>query len=105
MILSFTLSLQQHIKAKWVVKEWRIFFKPQVSKSNEEVNTNSNVAWVDQTWLRSTMGPKRYNCFPVLNPHTDIVDNLSPIEVAERFANAKERSRNEFGTFTEKDLH
>ena len=51
------------------------------------------------------MGPKRYNCFPVLKPHTDIADNLSLIEVAERFANAKERSRNEFGTFTEKDLH
>ena len=40
-----------------------------------------------------------------LNAHTDIVDNLSLIEVAEPFANAKERRRNEFRTFTEKDLH
>ena len=33
-----------------------------------------------------------------MNKRTDIVDNLSLIEVAERFANAKERSPNEFGT-------
>ena len=57
------------------------------------------------TWVRSTMVQKRYNSLSVLNAHTDIVDNLSFIEVAERFANAKERRRNEFGTFTEKDLH
>ena len=41
----------------------------------------------------------------VLNAHTDIVDNISLIEVTERFANAKERSWNGFGTFTEKDIH
>ena len=35
----------------------------------------------------------------------DIVDNLLLIEVAERFARAKERRRNEFGTFAEKGLH
>ena len=58
-----------------------------------------------KTWLRSTMGQKRFNSLLVLNAHTDIVDNLSLIEIAERFANAKERRRNEFGTFTEKDLH
>ena len=58
-----------------------------------------------KTWLRSTMGQKRYKSLSVLNAHTNIVDNLSLIEVAERFANAKERRRNEFGTFTEKDLH
>ena len=60
-----------------------------------------------KTWLRSTMGQKKYNSLSlsVLNAHTNIVDNLSLIEVAERFANAKERRRNEFGTFTEKDLH
>ena len=53
------------------------------------------------------MGQKKYNSLSlsVLNAHTNIVDNLSLIEVAERFANAKERRRNEFGTFTEKDLH
>ena len=39
-------------------------------------------------------------------PHiVDIVDNLSLVDVAKRFAKAKARSRNEFGTFTEKDLH
>ena len=43
------------------------------------------------------MGKKRYNSLSVLNPHTDIVDNLPLIEVAERFANAKERRRSEFG--------
>ena len=52
------------------------------------------------------MSQKRYNSLSVLNAHTDIVDNLFLIEVAERFANAKERRRNEFATFTEKDrLH
>ena len=51
------------------------------------------------------MNKKRYNSLSVLNAHTDIMDNLSLIEVAERFANAKERSRNEFGIFTEKDCH
>ena len=60
------------------------------------------MAWLDQTWLRSTMGQKRYNSLSVLNAHTDIVDNLSLIEVAERFANAKERSRNEFGNLLKK---
>ena len=63
------------------------------------------MAWLDQTWRRSTMGQKRYNSLSVSNAHSDILDNLSLIEVAERFANANERSRNEFGTFTEKDLH
>ena len=51
------------------------------------------------------MGQKRYNSLSVLNAHKDIVDNLSLIEVAERFANVQDRRRNEFGTFTEKDLH
>ena len=51
------------------------------------------------------MGQKRYDSLSVFNVHTGIVYNLSLIEVAERFANAEERSRNEFGTFTEKDLH
>ena len=41
----------------------------------------------------------------VLNAHTDIVDNLSLIEVTERFANAKARSRNEFGTLIEKNIN
>ena len=49
------------------------------------------------------MGQKIYNSSSVLNAHTDIGDNLSLI--AERFANAKERRQNKFGTFTEKDLH
>ena len=51
------------------------------------------------------MGQKRYDSLSVFNAHTGLVYNLSLIEVAERFANAEERSRNEFGTFTEKDLH
>ena len=63
------------------------------------------MAWLDQTSLRSTMGQKRYNSLSILNVHTDIMDNLSPTEVAKRSANAKERSRNELGTFTVKDLH
>ena len=48
------------------------------------------------------MDKKRYNSLSVLNAHIDIMDNLS---LTERFANAKERSRNEFGIFTEKDCH
>ena len=64
------------------------------------------MAWLDQTWLRlrSTMSQKDIT-LSVLNAHTDIVDNLSLIEVTERFANAKARSRNEFGTLTEKNIH
>ena len=41
----------------------------------------------------------------VLNANTDIVNNLSPKEIAERLAVAKERCQNEFGISTEKDLH
>ena len=33
------------------------------------------------------MGRKRYNSLSVLNAHTNILDNLSLIEVAEQFAN------------------
>ena len=64
------------------------------------------MAWLDQTWLRlrSTMSQKDIT-LSVLNAHTDIVDNLSLIEVTERFANAKARSRNVFGTFIEKNIH
>ena len=65
----------------------------------------SNVAWLDQTWLRSKMGQKRYNSLSVLNAHTNIVDNLSLIEVVKRSANEKQKSRNEFEKFTEKDLY
>ena len=63
------------------------------------------MAWLDQTWPRLTMGQKSYNSLSVLNAHTDIVDHLSLIEVVEQFANAKERSQNEFRTFTGKDPH
>ena len=34
-------------------------------------------------WLRSTMGQKRYNSLSVLNAHTNVVDKLSLVEVAE----------------------
>ena len=47
----------------------------------------------------------RYSSLSVLNVHTDIMDNLSLVEVAKRFTNAKERRRNECGTITEKDLN
>ena len=36
-----------------------------------------------KTWLRSTMGQKRYNSLSVLNAHTDVVDKLSLVELAE----------------------
>ena len=51
------------------------------------------------------MGQKRFNSLSVLNAYADIVDNLSLMEVAERFANGKERHRNGFETFPKKDLH
>ena len=51
------------------------------------------------------MGQKRFNSLSVLNAYDDIEDNLSLMEVAERFANGKERHRNGFGTFPKKDLH
>ena len=57
-----------------------------------------------KTWLRSTMGQKRYNSLSVLNAHTDVVDKLSLVEVAERFTAAQDKRRNDFGTFTESDL-
>ena len=57
-----------------------------------------------KTWLRSTMGQKRYNSLSVLNAHTDVVDKLSLVEVAERFTAAQDKRRNDFGTFAEKDL-
>ena len=63
------------------------------------------MAWFDQTWLRLKMGQKRYNSLSVLNAHTNIVDNLSLIEVIKRSANEKQKSRNEFEKFTEKDLY
>ena len=37
--------------------------------------------------------------------HTNIVDNVSLIEVNEQFANAKEKAADEFGKFTTKYLH
>ena len=58
-----------------------------------------------ETWLRSSMGQERYNSLSILNTNTNILDNLSLIEVAERFANAKEKCQNEFRTFIEEDLH
>ena len=57
-----------------------------------------------KTWLRSTMGQKRYNSLSLLKAHTDVVDKLSLIEVAERFTAAQDKRKNEFGTFTESDL-
>ena len=57
-----------------------------------------------KAWLRSTMGQKRYNSLSVLNAHTDVVDKLSLVEVAERFTAAQDKRRNVFGTFTESDL-
>ena len=58
-----------------------------------------------KTWIRSTMGQKRYNSLAILNTHTAEVDQLSLIEVAERFVSGQERRRNVFGKFSEKDLH
>ena len=58
-----------------------------------------------KTWLKSTMGQKRFTSLSVLNAYVDIADNLSLMEVAERFANGKERRRNGFGTFPKQDLH
>ena len=57
-----------------------------------------------KTWLRSTMGQKRFNSLSVLNAHTDVFDKLSLVEVAERFTAAQDKRRNDFGTFTESDL-
>ena len=51
------------------------------------------------------MGQKRFTSLSVLNAYVDIADNLSLMEVAERFANGKERRRNGFGTFPKQDLH
>ena len=53
---------------------------------------------LDQQWV------KKDTTLPVLNAHTNILDNLSLTEIAKRFADAKENRRNEFGTFIEKNL-
>jgi len=58
-----------------------------------------------KTWIRSTMGQKRYNSLAILNSHTTEVDQLSLIEVAERFVSNQDRRRDDFGTFSDKDLH
>ena len=58
-----------------------------------------------KTWIRSTMGQKRYNSLAILNTHTAEVDQLSLIEEAERFVSGQERRPNVFGKFSEKDLH
>ena len=57
-----------------------------------------------KTWLRSTMGQKRYNALAVLNSHPEIVDRISLIEVAKRFTDCQEKRQSEFGTFKETDL-
>ena len=48
------------------------------------------------------MGQKRCNSLSVLNAHTDIVDNLSLIELAERFANAKKGVKTNLGYLLKK---
>ena len=59
---------------------------------------NQNLAYINNA-------SKRYNTLSVLNANTNIVNNLSPKEIAERLAVAKGRRQKEFGTFTENDLH
>ena len=55
---------------------------------------------LDQQWVK-----KDATLCQFCNAHNNIVDNLSLIEVAEQFANAKQRCWNEFDPFTEKNLH
>ena len=50
------------------------------------------------------MGQKRCNSLSVLNAHTDIVVNLSLIELAERFANATKGVKTNLG-YLLKNLH
>ena len=50
------------------------------------------------------MGQKGYNSLSVLNAHTNVVDKLLFVEVAEQFTAAQDKRRNDFGTFTESDL-
>ena len=57
-----------------------------------------------KTWLRSTMGQKRYNLLSILDEHKDVLEKISLIEVANRFVCAQSKRQNEFGTFTENDL-
>ena len=57
-----------------------------------------NKLGLDQEWIKK-------NSLSVLDAHNNIVDNVSLLYVAERFANAKEKRRIEFGTCTEKDIH
>ena len=54
--------------------------------------------------IRSTMGQKRYNSLAILNSHTTEVDQLSLMEVAERFVSNQDRLRDDFGTFSDEDL-
>ena len=58
-----------------------------------------------KTWIRSTMGNKRYNSLAILNSHTTEVVQLSLIEVAEWFFSNHDRRRDDFGTFSDKNLH
>ena len=57
-----------------------------------------------KTWQRSTMTQKRLNSLSILQEHSDIVDKMSLIDVANEFVAQQPYRLNTFGKFTNEDL-
>ncbi len=57
-----------------------------------------------KTYCRSTMGQTRLNAVMLLHVHMEKTDQLSIIDLANRFASSLEHRKSVFGTFSEKDM-
>ena len=57
-----------------------------------------------KTWLRSTMTQKRFNVVSLLPENQKVVDEMSLIDVTNRFIYLHSARLNIFGKFTDKDL-
>ena len=57
-----------------------------------------------KTWLRSTMTQKRFNALSLIHKNQENVDEMSLIDVANKFVNLHSANLNIFGKSTCKDL-
>ena len=58
-----------------------------------------------KTWFRACMKQKRFNALAILHAHKDKVDELPLLKVANDFVENRPNRRNEFGFFSDTDLH
>ena len=60
-----------------------------------------------KTWLRACMKQKRFNALAILHAHKDKVDEpmIPLLKVANDFVENRSNRRNEFGIFSDTDLH